>query len=443
MRVRAAPLLPPDEAARRVAVPGAKAVWVSSPGPDEDVGIAFDVVAADPVEVLRGRSLADLERAWREAVVRWRKDGEAPGSDVPIGIGWIGYDLGCALVLGTHPPDMGLEVRFFDAVWVCRRGEAHAQIYAVSDRAADRLCAAVAREPPPRSPPQIGPLRAVTAPEAYLAAVARIQEHLLAGEVYQVNLSRKLEATVRPGDPVWMAAALRARAPAPHAFWMAEASLHEGAPSENAYIVGNSPERFLRLAVDGRIETRPIKGTRGRVADPGGDAAALDALRGSPKDRAEHVMIVDLERNDLGRICEVGSIRVVEPLRVVALPTVFHLVSTVSGLLRRGTSLSAVLAATFPGGSITGAPKRRAIEIIAELEGQPRGVYTGATGWFGAAGDLDLAVAIRTAVVDGERFELSVGGGIVVDSRPEDELAETDIKSQAFLRVCAAAPTGS
>ena len=185
-------------------------------------------------------------------------------------------------------------------------------------------------------------------------------------------------------------------------------------------------------------QTRPIKGTRSRGETPEADRAAAAALAASPKDRAEHVMIVDLERNDLGRVCRTGSVEVTSLARVVALPTVFHMVSTVRGRLRPDVGLSALLEATFPGGSITGAPKRRAMQIIDELEPAARGPYTGATGWLGAAGDLDLAIAIRTALVRGGRLSLSVGGGIVADSTPEGELAETEIKARAFAALCGA-----
>jgi len=149
-------------------------------------------------------------------------------------------------------------------------------------------------------------------------------------------------------------------------------------------------------------------------------------------------MIVDLERNDLGRVCHTGSVEVASLARLVALPTVFHLISTVRGHLRADVGLAALLEATFPGGSITGAPKRRAMQIIDELEPAARGPYTGATGWLGAAGDLDLAIAIRTAVVGGGRLSLSVGGGVVADSTPEGELAETQVKARAFEALCAA-----
>jgi anthranilate/para-aminobenzoate synthase component I len=267
--------------------------------------------------------------------------------------------------------------------------------------------------------------------DLYLDGVRRVLEYLRAGDAYQVNLARRLSASCQDGDPVWLAATLRQRAPAPHAAWIAAAD-------GGGYLVGNSPERFLAVGADGAVETRPIKGTRPRAGTGDADRAGAAALAASEKDRAEHVMIVDLERNDLGRVCRTGSVEVGAVARVVALPTVFHLVSTVRGRLRPGVGLAALLAATFPGGSITGAPKRRAMQIIDELEPVPRGPYTGATGWLGAAGDLDLAVAIRTALVAGGRLSLSVGGGVVIDSTPESELAETEVKARAFARLCGA-----
>jgi anthranilate/para-aminobenzoate synthase component I len=227
------------------------------------------------------------------------------------------------------------------------------------------------------------------------------------------------------GAPVELAAALRARAPAPFAAFL-------DAADGGAALVGNSPERFLALDGRGAVETRPIKGTR----EVGADARA--ALLASEKDRAEHVMIVDLERNDLGRVCETGSVEVEGVARVLDLPTVHHLVSTVRGRLRADVGLAALLAATFPGGSITGAPKRRAMQIVDALEPCARGPYTGATGWLGVAGDLDLAVAIRTALVSAGRFSLSLGGGIVADSTPEGEWAETEVKARAFERLTGA-----
>jgi anthranilate/para-aminobenzoate synthase component I len=258
----------------------------------------------------------------------------------------------------------------------------------------------------------------------YLDGARRVLDYLVAGDAYQVNLARRVSAPFA-GAAVELAAALRARAPAPFGAFIAAAT-------GEAWLVGNSPERFLALDGQGAIETRPIKGTR--AAD--GGAAAAEALTSSAKDRAEHVMIVDLERNDLGRVCRTGSVRVDGPARVLTLPTVLHLVSTVRGVLRPDVGLATLLEATFPGGSITGAPKRRAMEIIDELEPVIRGPYTGATGWLGAAGDLDLAVAIRTALVSAGRLTLSLGGGIVADSTPESEWAETETKARAFAQLC-------
>ena len=439
--------LSPDEAARRAsALPGA--FWLSTPAPDE-VGIARDVVGAAPVRVVRGDAPADLvrvEELWREARAAWAASGGPPPSGIPAAVGWFSYDLGRAFVgLPARPARgddaaawPGVEVHAHEAVWV-REVSGDATIFAHDEAAARRL-AALLETPAPadaRGDARIGALTAerldvdVDADARFLGGVRRVLEYLRAGDAYQVNLSRRLSApcAASAAVPVALAAALRARAPAPHAAMIVAAD-GEGA------LVGNSPERFLAVSVDGAIETRPIKGTRSRGETPEADRAAAAALEASAKDRAEHVMIVDLERNDLGRVCRTGSVQVASLARVVALPTVFHLVSTVQGRLRPDVGLAALLEATFPGGSITGAPKRRAMQIIDELEPVARGPYTGATGWLGVAGDLDLAVAIRTALVSGGRLSLSLGGGIVADSTPEDEWAETEVKALAFARLC-------
>jgi anthranilate/para-aminobenzoate synthase component I len=431
-----APALAPAEAARRAATaPGA--CWLSSPspGPDE-VTIARDVVAAEPARVVRGDSAAALEDAWTDARARWRATGEAPPRGVPAAVGWLSYDLGRPWVgLAARAPDAEaaafapLEFHFHDAVWV-RPVDGPPTILACDEAAARRLLERLAvPAPPPTS--TLGPLVADHDARVYLDGARRVLEYLRAGDAYQVNLARRL-STLFEGAPVELAAALRARAPAPFGTFLSSA---DGAVA----LVGNSPERFLALDGAGGVETRPIKGTRAR--GPG----AREALLASAKDRAEHVMIVDLERNDLGRVCETGSVAVDGVARVLDLPTVHHLVSTVRGRLRPDVGLAALLAATFPGGSITGAPKRRAMQIIDELEPVARGPYTGATGWLGAAGDLDLAVAIRTALVRGGaggRLSVSVGGGVVVDSTPDDEWAETEVKARAFAELCAPATAG-
>ena len=436
MIVLAAPALPPDEAARRIAA-GAEPVWLSSPGPGSETEIARDLFAAEPREVVRGGSLARLEAAWQAARRRWGAPGESGAGDaVPIGVGWLTYDLGRAWLPVPARASAGwpyLEFRFYDAVAVREVASGELRILACDATAAARLATLLQRPAGPSPPPRIGAFVSGTSQAAYAAAVGRIQDYLRAGDVYQVNLSRRLVAPLTEGDPLWIAAALRARSPAPHAIWMGRRGQPEG--PVDAYLVGNSPERFLAVDATGAIETRPIKGTRPR-AEGAADAALRAELSGAAKDRAEHVMIVDLERNDLGRVCETGSVVVDGLLRVVALPTVFHLVSTVRGRLRAGVGLEELLRATFPGGSITGAPKRRAMEIIDELEPGPRGLYTGATGWLGACGELELAVAIRTATVAGGELSLSVGGGIVIDSDAEAEWDETEVKARAFRALC-------
>jgi anthranilate/para-aminobenzoate synthase component I len=415
--VEPAPALDPAEAAWR-AGQGRMPIWLVSPG-DADLTIAREVVACDPVRVVRG-SVEELERVWQEERAGW---GGGPG--VPIGVGYLGYELGRRFerVRGAERVSEwpALEFRFYDALWV-RHGPG-AELWARDGEAAARLRQRLASPAPlPERGEVLGPLVDVDPPASYLAGVARILDYLGEGDVYQVNLARRLRASLpeTEGPAGWaLFARLQAESPAPHALWFAD---------HQRCLVGNSPERFLRLEPDGGVETRPIKGTRPR----GGDAAELAR---HPKDLAEHIMIVDLERNDLGRVCSTGSVKVEGFARTVSLPTVHHLVTTVRGRLRPGVGLSELLRATFPGGSITGAPKIRAMEIIAELESAARGPYTGATGWLGAAGDLDLAIAIRTGLVRDRALTLWVGGGIVADSVPEDELRETVAKASAFARL--------
>jgi para-aminobenzoate synthetase component 1 len=442
--VKRAPPLEPAEAARRAAT-DADPIWLSSPGgaPDRDVGFTFDVVACQPRRVVRGGTVAELDRHWAEARRVWTASGLVPPPEIPIGVGWLSYDLARQWIpLASRARDdhgwLEIEFRFFDAVWIRDPRAGEARIVAVDEIAADRLADTLRRAPARLPSPPLGPLKADDPRASHAQAVARIKEYLRAGDAYQVNLARRMTATIGQGDPVWIAAALRAGAPAPHAIWIGGRS-SSGGPIDRQ-VVGNSPERFLRVTPDGAIETRPIKGTRARGADPTSQAGARAALAHAAKDRAEHVMIVDLERNDLGRVCEIGSVAVNGLLRIVELPTLFHLVSTVHGRLRSGVGLDELVRATFPGGSITGAPKRRAMEIIEELEPVRRGIYTGATGWLGAAGDLDLAIAIRTAVIDADRLSLSVGGGIVADSDATAEWEETELKAAAFMSLCGPGP---
>jgi para-aminobenzoate synthetase component 1 len=259
--------------------------------------------------------------------------------------------------------------------------------------------------------------------EQYLAAVSRIRDYILAGDVYQVNLSQRFHARSNR-RPFEIYEALRAASPAPHA-----AFLQAGRRS----LISASPEQFLELR-DRTVVTRPIKGTRRRGVTPDEDERLARELMTSPKDDAELAMIVDLERNDLGRICEPGSIRVSAPKVLERHPTVHHLSATVQGTLRRGAGAVDVLRATFPGGSITGAPKIRAMEIIDELEPTRRAFYTGAIGALGFDGSLNLSIAIRTVLADGADYYFQAGGGVVADSDPAAEYDETLAKAAAMAR---------
>ncbi len=259
--------------------------------------------------------------------------------------------------------------------------------------------------------------------EEYLRAVRRIKEYIYAGDIYQANLSQRFQATLR--DHPWILyRRLRRLNAAPFSAYF---------NAVDGQVCSSSPERFLK-GEGRRVETRPIKGTRRRSSDPEEDRRLAEELRASAKDRAELSMIVDLERNDLGRVCSYGSVRVAEHAVIEHYATVHHLVSTVVGELYPGKDVVDLLRASFPGGSITGAPKIRSMEIIDELEPTARSVYTGSIGYIGFNGDFDLNIAIRTIIVRGDTAYFQVGGGIVADSVPEDEYQETLDKGKALFR---------
>jgi para-aminobenzoate synthetase component 1 len=257
----------------------------------------------------------------------------------------------------------------------------------------------------------------------YLEAVARVREYIFAGDIFQSNLSQRFEAPLI--EPPWeLYRRLRTRNAAPFAAFL---------DFPDAVVLSASPERFLRVDVGGHVETRPIKGTRPRGVGPEHDGALGLALSESEKDRAENLMIVDLMRNDLSRVCAPGTVRVPELFALERFATVHHLVSTVVGQLAPGMDALDLLRAAFPGGSITGAPKVRAMEIIAELEASQRGVYCGAIGYWSVTGALDSSIAIRTAVATADRIYFSAGGGIVADSDPEQEYRETLDKARGLI----------
>lgn len=364
-----------------------------------------DVLPGDPLSALG--TFLDL--------LPWAEAGRPAYPFVGGLAGYISYDLGrCLETLPDRKgPDLGVpdihlalygHVIVFDHVW----GEAFSI----------RLRETVRYDPPPipprlsvpRNPRPILPLEA----DAYIRSVEAAKDAIYEGEIFQVNLSHRQRLQL-PDSPVQAYERLRARTPSTFGGYL-DAGDHQ--------VLSASPERFL--LVRGRdVETRPIKGTRPRGRTPAEDRELAQELLASEKDAAENVMIVDLERNDLGKVCEFGSVEVPVLRGLRSFPNVHHLESVVRGRLREEVSIPEVLRATFPGGSITGAPKPRAMEIIERLEPHRRGVYTGAVGYISWNRSVDLNIAIRTATVLGDSAYFAVGGGIVADSDPEAEYRET------------------
>jgi anthranilate synthase component 1 len=262
-------------------------------------------------------------------------------------------------------------------------------------------------------------------PRRYLRAVERALEYIGAGDIYQANLARGWQATLRSGmQPHQVYRRLRETNPGP----FSGLALLDGIA-----VISSSPERLVSVR-DGLVTTRPIAGTRPRGADPEADRALARELHAHPKERAEHVMLIDLERNDLGRVCEPGSVQVDEFMTIESYSHVHHIVSNVRGRLRTDITPGNVLAAVFPGGTITGCPKVRCMEIIAELECAPRGAYTGSLGYLNRDGGMDMNILIRSLQLDGRALTLRAGAGIVADSIAERELEETRAKARGVLR---------
>ena len=408
----------------------------------------FSFVGCAPVLVAQSRGsrvLVNGSRVGRNpfaVLKRLLRQYRCPRADAPIpftggAVGYLAYDLGRFVeslpdnTIDDIPvPEM--HFAFYDAVagYDHRAGRWY---IATADTGAPGLDARRARlidaiehpTPPPRfAPVSVTGLRSNFERADYLAAVGRVKDYIAAGDIFQANLSQRFQAET-DAAPLDLYAALRAANPAPFAAYL---------PLDGRRaVLSSSPERFLKV-VDRHVETRPIKGTRPRRrADEAFNERMRSELLASEKDRAELTMIVDLERNDLGRVCSYGTVRVTEPIVLEEYPTVYHLVATVEGDLRRGRGIVDLVKAAFPGGSITGAPKIRAMEIIDELEPTKRSVYTGNIGYIGFDGTVDLNVAIRTPILADGRVYLQVGGGIVADSDPEAEYRETLDKARAMF----------
>lgn len=365
-----------------------------------DAGSAL--LYAEPVEVVEAHGLADVPGALDRIDA-----GLASGLHAA---GFLSYELGYAFEprLAALLP----EERALPLLWIGLFREQ----FTLAPAALDRQFASLAA-PPPLEAVALG-----LSEEQHAAAVRRVLDYLRAGDAYQVNLTFPMHFR-HGGDPLALYAALRASQPVAHGGIVA---------TGGATLLSVSPELFVETQA-GRATTRPMKGTVARGADAAGDAAAMAALRADPKQRAENLMIVDLLRNDLGRVSEIGSVAVPNLFSVETYPTLHTLTSEVTSRLRPGLSAGDLIRAMFPCGSVTGAPKLRAMEIIRELEGQPRDVYTGSIGAIAPNGDLRFNVAIRTATLlpDG-RGVYGVGGGIVVDSEAASEFAECRLKARVL-----------
>ena len=351
-------------------------------------GGSLSILACEPDLVLSGRDWSSIEEELQKRC--------QVGPDCGAAIGWVGFD-------GEY------HFSFYDQI----------QIYSHDAQSWNH------------SPPNSSN-RSVNVPilnflpsikrEVFIDMVERAKAYIAAGDIYQVCLSHPFHSSFY-GDPWDYYERLRKYSPAPYGAYIDGGRLK---------IASASPECFLRMT-GRRISTRPIKGTRPRMADQQSDRISSRELETSAKEIAELIMITDLERNDLGQVCEYGSVRVPELLKLEAYEQVFHLVSTIVGELRPEVSHVDALRACFPGGSISGAPKKRALEIIHELEPTPRGLYTGAIGYFGYNGESQFSMTIRTAVFEGDRAHFHVGAGIVADSDPMMEWEETLHKAAGLL----------
>jgi para-aminobenzoate synthetase component I len=424
---------------------------------EEDAG-RFSLVASDPFQILRFRRSRGILKSKRhetplagdpfEAI---RRSLEAcrlrgiPGIPFSGGaIGYLGYSLGRAGEPGAVRRDLSpwpdLHLAFYDRAFIVDHEHGCTHLVATGlperteERRREKRCLDLIRlqetlasrpegENSPRDPQCSEPFFHTTRPE-YLRAIRRAQDYLDAGEIYQVNLSHRIAV-----QGTWSSRALFRRLTERH-----PACFSAYLPFRDHEVLCASPERLVCLR-GGRAETRPIKGTRARREDPLEDERAAEELQAGVKERSENLMIVDLARNDLGKVCVPGSVSVDRLCRVETLPTVHHLVSTVSGRLRPDCDGIDLVQALFPGGSMTGAPKIRAMEIIEELEGADRGIYSGSLGYFSFDGDLDLNIVIRSLVLSPGTAQVRVGGAILSESNPDQEWQETLDKARPILEV--------
>lgn len=404
----------------------------------------YDILFADPGAVLEAKGAGqDLQRFFGRLSTAAAAEPSARLGELPFCGGWfllLGYEAARGVEPALRLPDSpyrlpdALAVRCTAAVIVDRLRQTTHFIAEQGETQRERLMrdadtAAKTSEPPGAMPAPVHIEE--DADSHFLDGVARILDYLRAGDVFQVNLSRRWCARYAGTvDAVGLYRRLRETNPAPFAglaHW------------QGSTVLSSSPERLIEI--DGRLaQTRPIAGTQARKPGQDEDLRQRQHLIGSLKERAEHVMLIDLERNDLGRVCVPGTVEVSELMSIESYAHVHHIVSNVRGRLRDGIGPGEALAAVFPGGTITGAPKVRAMEIIAELEGIGRGPYTGAMGYLSRCGRLDTNILIRTLVCEGDTVAFRAGAGIVADSVPALELAETRAKARGLLLALGAQP---
>ncbi|HUQ78225.1 MAG TPA: anthranilate synthase component I family protein [Patescibacteria group bacterium] len=453
--------------------PGRNARWTYLSA-DPVAVLAEPAVGGDPFAVAR-RLLGRLSSAEPP------RNRGVPGAPPFLGglVGYLGYELGDTLErLPAPPPDdqdlpaLRLALHDWTIAWDRRTGAAWLAGRALdgdADRLSRRLAEVRSRLRPSRIARAASRAAAIEdeagsatdgAPNgdaftssldraAYERGVEAVRDRIARGDIYQANLTRRL-ATPFDGDPWPIYRRLRTGDPSLFSAYLdlgggapGHASVLGSAPARPRAILSASPEPFLGVSVGGLVSSDPIKGTRPRGRTPADDRRLARELLASAKDRAENVMIVDVLRNDLGRVCVPGTVRVPRLCRLERTATVQHLVSTVTGRLARGRDAFDLLRAAFPGGSITGAPKIRAMEILRELEPTRRGPYTGALGWIGPDGAMATSILIRTFVADGTRLTLHVGGGITYQSEPAAEWAETVAKARGPLGAIGGHEVGS
>ena len=408
MHVRFLRYREPSEVASSLAGQGGLA-WLDGDG---SAAGRFSFVACDPVEVL---SATQSDRDPLSVLSRFGSPRSASAYGfVPEWIGFVAYDHVHA---ASEKGEPAVWFGRYDAVLAFDHRE-RTLLLVADDRVAgsrllEKMGARVDLEP--------ASVTGLVAPPAqdHLSAVTAALEHIAAGEIYQVNLARRWTGEFR-GAPLKLFRAMKQASPVPYGMYLA---------ADPLVVCARTMERFLSWD-DKRLCSSPIKGTISRHGD---DEAEAAALRADDKERAEHAMIVDLVRNDLSRVAEIGTVKLLELMAVEPYAKLSHLVTRVACQPREDVSVLDVLRATFPPGSVTGAPKVRALEIIAELEPAPRGVYCGALGYLDRDGALRLAVAIRTAVLHGRELAYHAGGGLVSASDPQRELEETELKARVFL----------